>query len=98
MNINNLPILDDAESEKEVEARKSAETSLSALLETIPIGIVFTDRAGQITDLNAEMLRMFGYTRQELVGQSIEKLLPDRFRNSHKEQRLGYTKQPHARP
>jgi two-component system, cell cycle sensor histidine kinase and response regulator CckA len=98
MNINNPPILDQADPEKEVEARKSAESSLRALIETIPIGIVFTDQAGQITDLNAEMLRMFGYSRQEIVGLPLEKLLPERFRNSHNEQHLGYTKQPHARP
>lgn len=98
MNINNVPILDHTEPENEAEARKKAERSLRALIETIPIGIVFTDQSGQITDLNAEMLRMFGYSRQEVLGQSIERLLPERFRNSHKEQPVGYTDQPHARP
>jgi two-component system, cell cycle sensor histidine kinase and response regulator CckA len=93
-----MAIADSAKLEKEVEGGKRAETSLRALIETVPIGIVIADEGGQITDLNAETLRMFGYSRPELVGQPIEKLLPERLRNSHKERRFSYTSQPHARP
>jgi two-component system, cell cycle sensor histidine kinase and response regulator CckA len=41
---------------------------------------------------------MFGYTREELVGQLVETLLPERLRNSHQRHRAAYAKDPHARP
>jgi PAS domain S-box-containing protein len=82
----------------ENETPKGSQHSLRALIEILPVGIVFCDKDGQITDANAEILRMFGYSRHELVGQAVEKLIPERFRSSHKQQRFGYTKQPHARP
>jgi len=98
MKLNNIPIVDSAKLEEGIEEPKSSEKNLRALIETVPIGIVFANQTGQITELNAEILRMFGYSRHELVGHPIEKLLPERLRNSHKEHRSGYTHQPHARP
>src|SRR5690349_23371263 len=98
MNSHTPSIADRAHLDKEVEGRKRAESSFRALLEAVPIGIIIADKDGQITDLNAETLRMFAYSRQELLGQPIERLLPERLRNPHKDQRLSYTKHPHARP
>ena len=79
------------------ETPKESRQSLHALIETLPVAIIFCDKDGQITDANAEILKMFGYSRQELLGQPIEKLIPERFRNSHIEQRCSYAKQPHVR-
>jgi PAS domain S-box-containing protein len=98
MNLKKIPIVDGVKLEKEVEGGKRAETSLRALIETLPIGIVIADEGRQITDLNAEALRMFGYSRPELVGQPIEKLLPEHLPTSHKERRFSYTSQPYPRP
>jgi PAS domain S-box-containing protein len=79
-------------------AAPQSQTDLRALIETLPVGIVFSNETGQITDVNTATLRMFGYTREELVGQPIEKLLPERTRSQHQEQRREYAKQPHVRP
>src|SRR5438309_11881706 len=68
------------------------------LIESLPMGLVIADENGKITDLNESSLRMFGYSREELLGQTVETLLPDRLRNSHRGHRAGYAKNPHARP
>ena len=51
---------------------KTPDTDLRALIETLPVGIIFSDLAGRITDMNAEITRMFGYSREELVSRGIE--------------------------
>lgn len=72
--------------------------SLRALIETLPVGIIFSNENGEITDVNAETLRMFGYTRDELLGQTIEKLMPERIRRLHQQERKEYAAHPHIRP
>src|SRR5690348_13318969 len=100
MNRDGIPLVDDARLETDValEGCRAAERNLRALIDTMSVGIVFADERGEITDLNAATLRMFGYTRLELIGQPVEKLLPERFRRSHTEHRSGYHSHPHARP
>jgi len=100
MNTDGIPLVDDARLETDValEGCRAAERNLRALIDTMSVGIVFADERGEITDLNAATLRMFGYTRLELIGQPVEKLLPERFRRSHTEHRSGYRSHPHARP
>jgi PAS domain S-box-containing protein len=81
-----------------VEVRDRAENALRMLIESLPMGLVIADENGKITDLNESSLRMFGYSREELLGQTVETLVPDRLRNSHRGHRAGYNKEPHARP
>ena len=81
-----------------VEVRDRAENTLRMLIESLPMGLVIADEKGKITDLNESSLRMFGYSREELLGQSIETLLPERLRSSHQGHRAGYMQNPHARP
>jgi PAS domain S-box-containing protein len=54
--------------------------------------------SGTIVLVNAEAERMFGYARDELVGQSIEILVPERFRPQHTHERDAYTRAPRTRP
>lgn len=84
--------------EAEIEERKRAESRFRMLVETAPAAIVISDEIGRITDLNSQTLRMFGYERGELIGQSVECLLPDRLRKVHVDHRAGYARVPHARP
>ena len=84
--------------ESMVEAPERAENTLRMLIESLPMGLVITDQKGKIIDLNESSLRMFGYSREELVGQTIDTLLPQRFRNSHEAHRNSYHKNPHIRP
>ena len=82
----------------QVEVRDGTQNALRMLIESLPVGLIIADEEGRITDLNESAVRMFGYTRQELLGNTIEILLPDRLRNSHETHRNKYAKQPHVRP
>jgi PAS domain S-box-containing protein len=68
------------------------------LLEVVPDAIVLVDQTGRIALVNAETERLFGYTRQELLGQAVELLVPERFRSGHPAHRAGYFLDPRARP
>ena len=67
------------------------------IIESSPTGVVLVDREGRISLINRETERMFGYERQELVGQSIETLVPLRFRDGHSDFRRGFTANPQSR-
>lgn len=63
-----------------------------------PDAILVVDAEGSIVEANPKTETLFGYTRVELQGQSIEILLPERFRKVHKSNRRQYSSDPHARP
>src|ERR1051325_1832299 len=69
----------------DVSARQRAEARFRAAVESSPNGMVMTDPAGRIVLVNREVERLFGFSRDELLGQSIEVLIPDRFRGRHPE-------------
>src|SRR5437762_683012 len=88
----------DADPERtEAVLRQSLATS-QALLESASEGIVIVDGRGHIQVANASVERMFGYTRPELVGKSVELLLPERLRDVHADHRAGYFAAPRVRP
>jgi formate hydrogenlyase transcriptional activator len=58
------------------------------LFEFAPDAVVTTDAAGRILEVNAETERQFGYTHQELVGELVEKLIPQRLREAYQHPRL----------
>lgn len=68
------------------------------LLESAPDAMVIADEQGRITLVNAQTESLFGYNRNELLGQSIEILVPHRFRRNHSGHRTGYTHDPRVRP
>ncbi len=75
--------------------RTVAETLLSpAILEAIPDAVVAVNEHGVIVQTNSQTEAMFGYTRDELVGQRIEMLVPERQRSAHDQHRAEF----HARP
>jgi PAS domain S-box-containing protein len=79
-------------------ARKPADVLLSAsLLEGIPDAIVAVDKQGKIVQVNSQSEQMFGYSRDELLGQSMEILVPERYRDLHGRHREGYVHQPKVR-
>ncbi|HTQ06811.1 MAG TPA: PAS domain S-box protein [Polyangiaceae bacterium] len=82
---------------RDVTARKRAEQRFRSLLESAPDAMVIVDRAGRIVLVNAQTERLFGYTRGELVGEAVEKLVPKRFRAGHVLHRQGYARDPRAR-
>jgi PAS domain S-box-containing protein len=86
--------------ERELAARMQmrAERRFRDLLEAAPDGIIEVDREGRILTLNVVMEKMFGYQREELLGQSIEILIPEDMRTPHAGHRAHYWKHPATRP
>jgi hypothetical protein len=70
----------------------------TALLDLAPDAIVGIGRDGVILLANAQVEALFGYAREELLGQPVEMLVPDRFRTAHGSHRAGYFDDPRARP
>jgi PAS domain S-box-containing protein len=67
------------------------------LVESAPDGIVIVNRQGAIVLINSQTERLFGYSREELLGKSVEALLPERFRGTHTHHRTGYFNDPKVR-
>jgi PAS domain-containing protein len=78
--------------------RKGAETKFRNLLESAPDAMVIVNSMGEIVLINAQTETLFGYTRAELLGQSVELLMPARFQTQHLPSRLPYFSQPSVRP
>jgi PAS domain S-box-containing protein len=78
--------------------RKQAEERFRLVVESAPNGIVMADQRGKIVLVNIQTERLFGYKREELIGQSVEILVPERFRTKHSEYRMGFHDDPRARP
>ena len=68
------------------------------LFEVAPDAMVLVDRHGRIALVNSQTEKTFGYAREELIGESVEKLMPERFRNGHLKHRSQYSANPHTRP
>jgi PAS domain S-box-containing protein len=82
----------------DVTARKKAEKRFQQLLEAAPDAMVIVGDRGHIELVNAQAEKLFGYPRAELLGQSIELLIPARFHGRHAAHRSGYFRDPRVRP
>ena len=69
-----------------------------ALLEAAPDAMVCVEGDGRIALVNAQAERLFGYQREELIGQQVEILVPEIMRGVHPAQRAGYVADPKPRP
>jgi len=83
---------------RDVSDRIRAEAKFRSLLEAAPDAIVGVDGAGIVTLVNAQTERLFGYGREELLGQPVEKLVPEYARDVHPSHRDGYLRDPAPRP
>jgi len=69
-----------------------------AVFEASPDGIILVDADGCIREANPRTTELFGYSREELVGERVELLVPDAARDAHRGRRERFTDDPHARP
>lgn len=80
------------------ESKTVAETLLSlSILEAIPDAVIAVNQQGVIIQINSQTETLFGYTRDELIGQSIEMLVPERQRSQHHQHRESFHSRPKIR-
>ena len=77
---------------------RASEARFRHLLESAPDAVLIVDDRGSIQLANAEAERLFDYRREELVGRTIEMLIPQRYRGTHVGHREGYVRAAQTRP
>jgi len=80
------------------EALRQSRTMFQKFYEQSPDATIVVDEIGRIERVNAVAEALFGFSRERMVGQSIEKLLPTRFRDRHWAHRASYMKDARMRP
>ena len=73
-------------------------TGAGQILSAAPYAVVVADERGSIAYANMEAERLFGWPRPELIGQSIDVLVPSHLRDAHAERRRAYGEHPRVRP
>lgn len=88
---------DITERKRTEEALRASEERLRIIIESSPNGIVMVNEEGVIVLVNAALAALFGYTQDELLGQSVDLLVPERLRVRHPEHRRAFFSQPRMR-
>jgi PAS domain S-box-containing protein len=81
----------------EIERRNQSERNFRGLIDAAPDAILVIDPDGRVLRMNDEAERMFGYTRDALLGRDVETIIPERFRAAHHAKRRAYGKAPTTR-
>jgi PAS domain S-box-containing protein len=84
--------------EEEIKSRKSAEERFRKVVEHAPNGMIMTTSDGRIEMVNRQTEQIFGYARSELLGRSIELLVPRRYQTGHPSLRDSFFAEPGPRP
>jgi PAS domain S-box-containing protein len=83
---------------RDVTERKHAEGKFHGLLESAPDAMVIVNEDGEIQLANSATAALFGYSREELVGGPVERLIPPRYHDRHPDHRAEFFAEPRARP
>ena len=82
---------------EDITDRKQAEERCKRLLESAPDAMVVVDPQGRIVLVNSQTERVFGHPRAQLLGKSVELLIPERFRGQHAQMREAFSAAPSFR-
>jgi PAS domain S-box-containing protein len=82
---------------RDISQRKLADERFRLVVEAAPNAMLMTDKDRRITLVNRSTEALFGYTRAELIGQPLELLVPQRFRDHHPELVANFFAAPQAR-
>jgi protein-histidine pros-kinase len=82
---------------RDISERKRADAKFRGLLEAAPDAMVIVNSRGEIVLTNAQTENLFGYSRDELLGRTVEMLVPERFRPQHPRYRDAYFREPRVR-
>ena len=89
---------DHSELAPSLSAKTMADALLSPdLLEALPDAVIAVDREGTIVQVNSQTQALFGYDRDELIGQKVEMLVPESFRQQHHHHRDNFARAPKTR-
>jgi PAS domain S-box-containing protein len=82
---------------RDITEQRASEEKFKLAVEACPSGMLMADGAGRVVMVNTAVEEMFGYKREDLVGQSIEIIVPERLRTQHFADRRTYAAAPVAR-
>lgn len=83
---------------RDVSELNKAEQKFRGLLESAPDAIVIVKQDGRIVLVNSQAESLFGYPREEMIGENVEILMPQRFRHHHVGHRNGFFSDSRVRP
>jgi protein-histidine pros-kinase len=78
--------------------RQRVEDKFQGLLEAASDAMMIVDKQGKITLVNAQGEKLFGYSRSELIGQSVDFLIPERYRGQYSRHREHFFADPQVSP
>jgi PAS domain S-box-containing protein len=87
----------DAEERRKYADRADFLEVMGAVVEALPDALIITDEKGEIILVNIQAELIFGYHRDQLIGQSVDMLVPPQFQHNHAGRRLGYVHEPRLR-